>query len=621
MDIDTRTDIYALGVILYELLAGSPPIDAKSFRKGGLLEMLRMVREVDPPSPSTRLSKADDLAGIAASRGLEPAQLRRALRGDLDWIVMKALEKNRTRRYETANGFAADVMRHLASEPVLAAPPGRAYRLRKFVRKHRGAVVAAGLLVVTLLAGIVGTTLGLIAADARRREAETNLAFATKANEILGSIFEGLDPTANYATVAELRGALRDGLNRAVRELDGEAIGDPLVVAAMQMKLAQSLGLLGEAPASIVVLKKALETRKLKLGLDHPDTLQTMRTLGSAYTIAGNLDLAITLKEETLKVMKAKLGLDHPDTLTTMTSLGWDYHMAGKPDLAITLQEETLKLIKAKLGPEDPRTLLTMCNLAGAYINAGRLDLAIPLDEETLKLQKAKLGLDHPDTVSTMNNLALAYTYAGKLDLAIPLQEEAVKLHKTKLGPDHPWTLITMVNLAMDYTYAGKLDLAIPLAEETLKRMKVKNGLDSSETLHAMHYLAEVYEHAGKLDLAVPIYDETLKLRKAKLGPDNLDTIWTMASLGRSLLQSRDFTRAEALLRECLSISEKARPDDWRTFVAQALLGGALLGQKKYADAEPYLRQGYEGMKQRQKMIPAQYATALPEALDWLIEH
>jgi eukaryotic-like serine/threonine-protein kinase len=172
MDIDTRTDIYALGVILYELLAGSPPLDAKEFKRGAILEMLRMVREVDPPRPSTKVSTADALPSIAASRDIGPAQLKRALQGDLDWIVMKALEKDRTRRYETANGFAADVLRHLAFEPVQAAPPSRAYRLRKFVRKHRGAVITASLVVLALLAGITGTTWGLIRAESRRVEAE-----------------------------------------------------------------------------------------------------------------------------------------------------------------------------------------------------------------------------------------------------------------------------------------------------------------------------------------------------------------------------------------------------------------------------------------------------------------
>ncbi len=171
MDIDTRTDVYALGVILYELLAGSPPLEAKQLKRGAILEMLRMVREVDPPRPSTKVSTAEALPSIAASRDIEPAELKRALRGDLDWIVMKALEKDRTRRYETANGFAADILRHLSYEPVLAAPPSRAYRLRKFVRKHRGAVIAASLVLVALLAGMAGTTWGLIRAD-RARAAE-----------------------------------------------------------------------------------------------------------------------------------------------------------------------------------------------------------------------------------------------------------------------------------------------------------------------------------------------------------------------------------------------------------------------------------------------------------------
>jgi serine/threonine protein kinase/tetratricopeptide (TPR) repeat protein len=178
VDIDTRTDVYALGVMLYELLAGSPPIDRGQFKKGALLEVLRIVREVEPPRPSTKLSTSDALPSIAANRGIEPAQLKRALAGDLDWIVMKAIEKDRARRYDTANGLAADVLRHLAYEPVQAAPPSRAYRLKKFVRKNRAAVGAAGLVLLALVVGVSGTTLGLIEARRQKRFAEAEQARA-----------------------------------------------------------------------------------------------------------------------------------------------------------------------------------------------------------------------------------------------------------------------------------------------------------------------------------------------------------------------------------------------------------------------------------------------------------
>ncbi len=179
MDIDTRTDVYALGVMLYELLTGSPPIDPKQFKRGAILEMLRMVREVDPPPPSTKLTTAEDLPNIAANRSIDPAQLRRVVRGDLDWVVMKALEKDRARRYDAANGFAADILRHLAHEPVLAAPPSRAYRTRKFLRKHRAGVIAASLVLLALLGGIVGTSIGMLQAR-EAREAETKRAEGEK---------------------------------------------------------------------------------------------------------------------------------------------------------------------------------------------------------------------------------------------------------------------------------------------------------------------------------------------------------------------------------------------------------------------------------------------------------
>jgi tetratricopeptide (TPR) repeat protein len=699
LDVDTRSDIYSLGVLLYELLTGTTPLEKRRFKDAAWEEVKRLIREEEPPRPSARLSSTDTLPSLAAGRQTEPARLTKLVRGELDWIVMKALEKDRGRRYETANGFAADVQRHLAGEPVQAAPPGAAYRLRKFVKRHKGRVAAGTLVLLALLAGLAATTWQWVQAEQARDEAEMaqhaaarqaegerqakldaqaqkaraekaaaaekaanaqtqrRLTQIEKANEILGSIFENLDPKEIARAERPLQAILVEKLDRAVELLEGEAIGDPLVVATMQAKLGKSLMGLGAADKAVVLLEKARAAARSQLGPEDPETLGCMCNVARAYQYSGKLDRALTLFEETLRLMKAKLKPDHPYALMCMNSAALAYLEARKMERAAALLEQTLRLMKVRVGPDHPDTLIVMNNLGLAYVHAGELDQAIPLLKQALALWKARHRPDHPGTLGSMNTLAAAYRDAGKLDQAISLLEQTFQATKAWLGPDHPETLRRMNNLAATYWSAKHLDRSIPLLEETLKRQERTLGRDHPDTLMTVANLAANYQDAGRHQEALPLLEEAARAARkyprlgwvggrlpdayAKAGAhaklaqllqeqlavarrtlpgDSPRLASLLARLSMALLEQKKAGEAEPPLRECLAILQKTRPDAWITFDTQAMLGAALLGQKKYAEAEPLLRAGYEGMTKREAQIPPQGKARLTEAVQRLVQ-
>lgn len=655
LDVDTRSDIYSLGVLLYELLVGSTPLERQRVKESGILEALRIIREDEVPTLSNRVSTTKELGTIAANRGLEPAGLSRLVRGELDWIVTRALEKDRNRRYATASDLAMDLQRHLADEPVQACPPSMGYRLRKFVRRNRGPVIAASLVALALILGLAGTTAGLIwalqaEADAKasallaqnektnaqrelERAVEAEADAKTQRDKAIESERQAKEAEADTKAFSDFlvndvlavarpageRGGLskdvtvRAALDAAVPKLSETFKDRPLAEAIARHDLGVTYRLVGEPALAEPHLRRAVELRGNLLGPDHPDALNSANSLAVLLKDLGKVDEALRVYAEILPLKKVKLGPNHPDTLSTMNNLAQAYWDAGRLGEAVTLHDETLALRRATLGSDHPETLTSMNNLALAYMNTGRLPKALPLLEETLRLRKSILGLDHPETLRSLSNLAVAYERSGRLAEAIPMQEEALRRKAAQQGPDHPNTLTSMNQLAVAYRQAGKQAEALALFEEVLKRRRTKLGPDHPDTLSSMNNLATVYTDAARLADAIALFDEVLALRKAQLGPTHPQTLNSMNNLAVAYELANQPGQAEPLYRALMAaLREKSPVGSPALAHALTRLGRNLLQLGKTAEAEQVLR---ESLIYREKKLPDDWATFLTQSL------
>jgi serine/threonine protein kinase/Tfp pilus assembly protein PilF len=674
LDVDTRSDIYSLGVLLYELLTGTTPFDSESLNRAAFDEMRRIIREEEPPKPSTRLSSlGETLTATSMKRSCDPRQLNRSVRGELDWIVMKALEKDRRRRYETANDFAADVMRYLTDRPVEACPPSAWYRFGKSARRNRAVITTATVLAAALILGTAISTWQAILARRAQRDArgEAEKARQSKADTEAFSKFL-LEDVLAVARPEGVQGGLgvdvtvAQALETAEKHLEERFAGRPLAAATARHAIGVTWRNLERFEQAERHLRTAVELRQQGLGPDDPATLDALNSLGVTLTQMGRYAEAVPLLEETLDKSRGKLGPDDPNTLMSAYNLALAYGDAGKSEKALRLYEKTVETMKAKLGHDDPTTLRAMGSLGWAYYQTGRIDQALPLLEQTVRRMKASLGPDHRDTLVATGSLAALYQLSNLTDRALALFEELLETFRAKFGPDHTATLIIMGNLASAYRDAGQPGKAEPLLIEAVSGLRRKLGLTHPQTELYIRHLTVCYERLGHPEKAEslfrelaaawkaktgedspeyadhlgliawylilqqrpadaePLYREALQVARKRIGERSQQAAHALAHLGLALLRQRKYTEAERSLRESLDIVEKQHLDGWGVFLARSHLGASLLGQQRYIEAEPLLLAGYEGMKQREAQMRmegvADRKLYLTEALERLVQ-
>jgi eukaryotic-like serine/threonine-protein kinase len=506
-DVDTRTDVYSLGVMLYQLLTGQLPFASSELRSSGYDELRRVIREVQPAKPSSKVSTVGEGSSEAADRRhTDPGLLVRQLKGDLDWITLKALEKERDRRYGTPSELAADLGRHLRHEPVLASPPSTAYRVGKYVQRHRvGVAVAAGL-VLLLAAFAVSMTVqaGRIARERDRANAEAEA--SKRVSDFLANMFKVSDPS-------EARGVsitAREILDRASRNVETGLSKDPQVKARLMDTMGlvyQNLGLYSRAQP---LLERAVETRRRILGEESLDSLISMTHLAALYEAQGRFADAEKLEQAVVERARRVLGPLHPTTLTAMKVLGVLYARQGRFPEAEKLTRETLDGQRRALGPENPAVFKTTHNLALVLESEGRLGEAEVLERDAVEKEKRILGPDHPETLSAIDGLGGILRTEGRFPEAEQLYRESLEARRRILGPEHAHTLSTQGNLAELYVQEGRLEEAQKLIRQTRDIQLRVLGPNHPDAARSEYNLGLIAARRGERDEAFRLLDDAL---------------------------------------------------------------------------------------------------------------
>jgi serine/threonine protein kinase/Tfp pilus assembly protein PilF len=526
-DIDTRTDVYSLGVILYKLLAGTLPFDAANLRIVGDYAMRNIIREKVPPKPSTRVSTLlkQSTGSQDGSAQIEPTLVSQ-LKGDLDWITMKAIEKDRTRRYGSANDLADDIKRYINNEPIEARPPSFYYLLNKFVRRHRGAVAAMLIIIVLIIAALITLSIQNNRIAEERDRANKEAEKSNQVSEFLVNIFQMSDPSealGNTITAREL-------LDKGATDIDDKLKDQPEIQAELMNtmgKVYQNLGLYENAG---VLIEKSLKMRRDLFGNDNLDVAATLENMAILEWNQGNYEAAESHFKESLEIRKRVLGEENLEVATSLNNLGVLYATQGDLKKSEPFIRESLALRRKLLDSDHPDLAESINNLGNVLYNMGDIDAAEPLYRESLELDRKLLGDNHPDLAISLNNLAALLSSKEDYEGAESLYKESLEMRRRLLGEKHPGVATVLNNLGSlnyqkgDFVSAEKYYTeALDIRREVLGNehqyvASTLRGLADKhkKTIRVINNLISLYETWGMNEKAseyrslLPIEEDTL---------------------------------------------------------------------------------------------------------------